>query len=63
MASTPYIVTDTFLRAVDLAAVTTVNPTTTTPWGFTTSTQAAALVTQVNAVVALLQGLGYTVIT
>ena len=40
------------------AAVTTTAPTTTTPYGYTTSAQAAAIVTLVNEIRATLVGLG-----
>ena len=41
-----------------LASVVTTNATTTTPWGFTTSTQANSVVSQLNIISTALQNLG-----
>ncbi len=41
-----------------IAAVATTAATTTTPWGFTTSTQANAIVSDVNAILAALKTYG-----
>lgn len=59
MASTPYVTTDTFLRAADLTAVVTTTPTSSSPYGFTLA-QATAIITQLNAVIALLKVAGTT---
>jgi hypothetical protein len=54
-----YNATPVAQRAVgSFAAVSTTAPTTTTPYGFSTSTQAAAVVTLLNECWATLQALG-----
>lgn len=47
--------------ANSLAAITTTAATTTTPWGFSTSTQANAIVSALNEVIATLVGLSISV--
>lgn len=61
MASTPYQTSDAFLRAADLVAVATTTPTSSSPYGFTLA-QATAIITGLNAVIALLKAEGDAVI-
>jgi len=55
MLATPYQTTATLISAFDLTLVTTAGSTTTTPYGFATAAQADAIVTQVNAIIAVLK--------
>ena len=57
MANTPYVTTATNFPAT-IAAVATTAATTTTPYGFTTATQPAALIAAVNSILAALKDRG-----
>jgi len=57
ITNTPSVTTETLLRAYDLTSVATTGATASTPYGFTEA-QANAIVTQLNAVIALLKADG-----
>ncbi len=60
MSSTPYVTTDTVLTALtSLTAVDSTAPTNTTPYGFS-QTQATEILTQLNAIISLLQAGNYS---
>ena len=58
MSSTPYQTSATFLLPSAITSVATTASTTTTPYGYTTSAQADAIVTAVNAIIAYLTAQG-----
>lgn len=58
--ATPAVTTNARLSAADLVSVAVTGATNSTPYGYTTAAQANAIVTTLNAVVALLKAGGET---